>query len=147
MRIIILYIYNLSTQVQYHWVMEIKSKRVLYFTEREEEFADLLCKIGIGKNASKVIVYLANTHETTSRDIERGTDLRQPEVSMAMTTLMKLKWIESREERHQKEGRPVKIYSLALPISQVVDRIERSKMAKVNNQLKMITQCRKYISE
>jgi len=128
-------------------VIRIKSKNVLYLTEREEEFADLLHKIGIGKNISKVLVYLANTKETTSRDIERGTDLRQPEVSMVMTVLMKLKWVESREERHQKSGRPVKIYHLALPISEVVESIGRSTMAEINNQLEMIKQVRKFIAE
>ena len=128
-------------------MIRIKSKNVLYLTEREEEFADLLHKIGIGKNISKVLVYLANTKETTSRDIERGTDLRQPEVSTAMTALMELKWIEYREERHQKEGRPVKIYHLALPISEIVDSIERSTTANVNSQLEMIKQVREFIVE
>ncbi|MCX6700601.1 MAG: ArsR family transcriptional regulator [Methanomicrobiales archaeon] len=125
----------------------MKSKNVLYFTEREEEFAELLHRIGMGKNVSKVLVYLANTKETTSRDIERGTDLRQPEVSMVMTALMELKWIESREERDQKKGRPVKIYHLALPISEVVDSIEEDKKTEANNQLAMIRQLREFITE
>ncbi len=133
--------------VQYHRVMLIKSKNVLYFTEREEEFAALLHRIGMGKNVSKVLVYLANTKETTSRDIERGTDLRQPEVSMVMTALMELKWIGCREERDQKKGRPVKIYHLALPISEVVDSIENDKKTEANNQLAMIRQLREFIAE
>ncbi len=133
--------------VQYHRVMQIKSKNVLYFTEREEEFAALLHRIGMGKNVSKVLVYLANTKETTSRDIERGTDLRQPEVSMVMTALMELKWIGCREERDQKKGRPVKIYHLALPISEVVDSIENDKKTEANNQLAMIRQLREFIAE
>jgi predicted transcriptional regulator len=101
----------------------------------------------MGKNVSKVLVYLANTKETTSRDIERGTDLRQPEVSMVMTALMELKWIGSREERDQKKGRPVKIYHLALPISEVVDSIENDKKTEANNQLAMIRQLREFIAE
>ncbi|MCX6698624.1 MAG: ArsR family transcriptional regulator [Methanomicrobiales archaeon] len=123
------------------------SRNVLYFTEQEEEFAALLHRFGIGKNISKVLVYLANTRETTSRDIERGTDLRQPEVSMAMTAMIELKWIESREERHQKEGRPVKIYKLALPISEIVDELERGKTAEADKQLEMIKQLREFIAE
>ncbi|HII76103.1 MAG TPA: ArsR family transcriptional regulator, partial [Methanolinea sp.] len=59
----------------------MKSRNVMYFTPREEEFADLLVRIGLKKNVAKVLVYLAHTPEATSRDIERGTDLRQPEVS------------------------------------------------------------------
>ncbi len=125
----------------------MKSKNVLYFTQREEEFADLLTRIGTKRNVSKVLVYLANTPEATSRDIERGTDLRQPEVSIAMTTMMEQKWVESRENKAENKGRPVKIYKLALPISEIMDRIERDKMAEANNQLKMIKQLRDYIGE
>jgi predicted transcriptional regulator len=127
--------------------MLMKSKNVLYFTQREEEFADLLTRIGTKRNVSKVLVYLANTPEATSRDIERGTDLRQPEVSIAMTTMMEQKWVESRENKAENKGRPVKIYKLALPISEIMDRIERDKMAEANNQLKMIKQLRDYIGE
>jgi len=125
----------------------MKSKNVLYFTQREEEFADLLTKIGIKQNVSKVLVYLANTPEATSRDIERGSDLRQPEVSIAMTDLMRQKWVESREDAGEKKGRAVKIYKLTLPISEIMDNIERDKKAEANNQLKMIKQIRDHIAE
>jgi predicted transcriptional regulator len=125
----------------------MKSKNVLYFTQREEEFADLLTKIGIKRNVSKVLVYLANTPEATSRDIERGTDLRQPEVSIAMAAMMEQKWVESRENKAENKGRPVKIYKLSLPINEIMDNIERNKRAEANNQLKMIKQLRDYIVE
>jgi predicted transcriptional regulator len=124
----------------------MKSKNVLYFTQREEEFADLLTKIGTKRNVSKVLVYLANTPEATSRDIERGTDLRQPEVSIAMATMMEQKWVESRENKAENKGRPVKIYKLALPISEILDSIESDKRNEANNQLKMIKQLRDYIA-
>ncbi|MEI6294414.1 MAG: MarR family transcriptional regulator [Candidatus Staskawiczbacteria bacterium] len=125
----------------------MKSKNVLYFTQREEEFSELLTKIGIKRNVSKVLVYLANTPEATSRDIERGTDLRQPEVSIAMAAMMEQKWVESRENKAENKGRPVKIYKLALPINEIMDNIERNKRAEANNQLKMIKQLRDYIGE
>ena len=127
--------------------MLMKSKNVLYFTQREEEFADLLTRIGTKRNVAKVLVYLANTPEATSRDIERGTDLRQPEVSIAMTDMLKHKWVESRENRAETKGRPVKIYKLALPISVIIDRIESDKKSEATDQLNMITQLRDYIGE
>ena len=127
--------------------MLMKSKNVLYFTQREEEFADLLTRIGTKRNVSKVLVYLANTPEATSRDIERGTDLRQPEVSIAMTAMMEQKWVKSRENKAENKGRPVKIYKLALPISEIMDNIEKDKRAEADNQLKMIKQLRDYITE
>jgi predicted transcriptional regulator len=61
--------------------------------------------------------------------------------------MMEQKWVESRENKAENKGRPVKIYKLALPISEIMDRIERDKMAEANNQLKMIKQLRDYIAE
>jgi predicted transcriptional regulator len=125
----------------------MRSKNVLYFTQREEEFANLLIKIGTKRNVAKVLVYLAHTPEATSRDIERGTDLRQPEVSIAMAAMMEQKWVESRESKAENKGRPVKIYKLALPIGEIMDIIEKEKRNEANNQLKMIQKLRDYINE
>jgi predicted transcriptional regulator len=125
----------------------MRSKNVLYFTQREEEFANLLIKIGTKRNVAKVLVYLAHTPEATSRDIERGTDLRQPEVSIAMAAMMENKWVLSRESKAENKGRPVKIYKLALPIGDIMDIIEKEKRNEANNQLRMIQKLRDYINE
>lgn len=124
----------------------MRSKNVMYFTPREEEFANLLIKIGMKRNVAKVLVYLANTPEATSRDIERGTDLRQPEVSIAMASLMEQEWVRNRESKAENKGRPVKIYRLSRPVEEIMDRIEKEKREEANNQLTMIQQLRDYIS-
>jgi predicted transcriptional regulator len=124
----------------------MKSRNVLYFTPREEEFAELLIRIGIRKNMAKVLVYLAHTPEATSREIERGTDLRQPEVSIAMAQMIEQAWVESRENKAENKGRPVKIYRLSRPIGEVMDTIEREKREEANTQLNLIQQLRDYIS-
>ncbi len=124
----------------------MRSRNVLYFTQKEEEFANLLIRIGIKRNVAKVLVYLAHTPEATSRDIERGTDLRQPEVSIAMAFMIEQKWVESRETKAENKGRPVKIYKLALPISEIMDIIEKEKKEEATNQLNLIRQLRDYIS-
>ena len=130
----------------YTGVSSMRSKNVMYFTPREEEFANLLIKIGMKRNVAKVLVYLAHTPEATSRDIERGTDLRQPEVSIAMAALMEQKWVENRESKAENKGRPGKIYRLSQPIGDIMDRIETEKREEANNQLSMIQQLRDYIS-
>ncbi|MFA5269147.1 MAG: hypothetical protein WC379_14360 [Methanoregula sp.] len=71
----------------------MRQETLIYFTDKEEEFANLLIKIGTKKNIAKVMVFLAKTPEATSRAIERGTDMRQPEISMAMKYLMDQEWI------------------------------------------------------
>ena len=124
----------------------MRLEKVLYFTPKEEEFAKLLIDIGLKRNVAKVLVYLANTPEATSRDIERGTDLRQPEVSIAMRSLKEYEWIQSRESKAESKGRPVKIYSLSRPIEDIMDVIEKNKQKEVDSQLALIRQVREYIS-
>ncbi|MGD1005321.1 MAG: ArsR family transcriptional regulator, partial [Methanoregulaceae archaeon] len=77
--------------------------------------------------------------------IERGTDLRQPEVSIAMRYLMEQGWIKSRESKAESKGRPVKIYELAKPITEIMDGIEKAKKKEANHQLQMIQKLRDYI--
>jgi predicted transcriptional regulator len=84
--------------------------------------------------------------EATSRDIERGTDLRQPEVSIAMRYLKECKWIETRESKSESKGRPVKIYTLARPITEIMDTIEKEKKKEARHQLDLIQKMRECIS-
>lgn len=123
----------------------MKLEKVLTFTEKEEEMADLLSDVGLKKNVAKVLVYLANTEEATSREIERGTDLRQPEVSIAMRTLSEKEWISNRESKAESKGRPVKIYNLSKPMTEIVDTLEKDKKEEIENQLEIIKKIRKII--
>lgn len=117
-------------------------EKVMVFTEEDEEFSNLLTEIGLKRNVAKVLIYLAMTEEATSREIERSTDLRQPEVSIAMRTLKENEWIESRESKAESKGRPVKIYRLSKPITEIMDIIEKNKREEVENQLKLIQKIR-----
>ena len=123
----------------------MRTENVMYFTEKEEEFANLLIEIGTKKNVAKVLVFLANIPEATSRAIERGTDLRQPEVSIAIHYLMDQGWITSRESKAESRGRPVKIYELAKPVIDLMDRIEKEVENKANNKLKLIKKLQEYL--
>lgn len=124
----------------------MRSDKVRYFTPRDEELAELLMGIGIKRNVSKVLVYLANIEEATSRDIERGTDLRQPEVSIAMRYLKEYDWIDTRESKSESKGRPVKIYTLSRSITEIMDTIEKEKRKEARHQLDLIQKMRECIS-
>ena len=123
----------------------MRIENVMYFTEKEEEFANLLIRIGIKRNVAKVLVYLAHTPEATSRDIERGTDLRQPEVSLAMHYLIGQDWIRIRENKAEGKGRPVKIYSLSKAIDKIMISIEKEKKEQAKQQLARVQKLREYI--
>jgi predicted transcriptional regulator len=122
----------------------VRTEKVYYFTEKEEEFANLLMEIGTKRNVAKVLVFLAKINKATSRAIERGTDLRQPEVSIALGYLSEQSWISS-EDSNEGKGRPFKIYELSRPINEIMDSIEQEKKTEATNQLALIEKLRDYI--
>ena len=123
----------------------MRQESIQYFTEKEEEFVNLLIEIGTKKNVAKVLVFLANTPEATSRAIERGTDMRQPEVSIAMKYLIDQGWIKSRESSSESKGRPMKVYELAKSITEIMGCIEKEKKIEANNQLALVKKIRDYL--
>lgn len=123
----------------------MRAENVMYFTEKEEEFVNLLTEIGMKRIIAKVLVFLGNIPEATSHVIERGTDLRQPEVSIAINYMTERDWIKSRDDKPEGKGRPLKVYALSKPIADIMDVIEKEKKDKANRQLQVIQKLRKYI--
>jgi predicted transcriptional regulator len=123
----------------------MRQENVTYFTEKEEEFANLLIKTGTRKNIAKVLVFLAKTPEATTLALERGTDMRQSEVSLAMRYLLDQGWIKSRENVGESRGRPMKIYGLAKPIHEIMDCIETEKKNETGIQLALVQKLRDHI--
>jgi predicted transcriptional regulator len=96
--------------------------------EESEEFASILTKIGLKRNVAKVLTYLHGVEEATSREIEIGSDLRQPEVSIAMRELRNLEWISERDEKNPGKGRPFRIYRLDKDIGEIISYLEAEKI-------------------
>ncbi len=84
-------------------------------------------KIGLKRNVAKVLTYLAGVEEATSREIEMGSDLRQPEVSIAMREIRKLDWISERDEKNPGKGRPYRIYKLNKSLPDIIQYLEGEK--------------------
>lgn len=105
----------------------MKRLSVNVLDKADEEFADTLIELGSKRNVAKVLTYLKNVKEVTSRDLEMGSDLRQPEVSIAMRELEELGWISEREEKKPGKGRPYKIYSLKTDIDSIIEYLENQK--------------------
>jgi predicted transcriptional regulator len=123
----------------------MRTQKVMYFTEKEEEFANLLIDIGTKRSVAKVLVFLANSTHATSRDIERGTDLRQPEVCLAMHYLSDQGWVTNSESKAESRGRPIKIYELAKPLPEIMSSIEKEKKEEAKKQLALVQKLRDYI--
>ena len=123
----------------------MRTENVQYFTEKEEAFVNLLIDTGTKKNVAKLLVFLANTPEATSRSIERGTDLRQPEICIAVKYLTDQGWIKEHEKSSENKGRPQKVYQLAMPMTKIIGCIEEVKKKEAKNQLALVGKLREYI--
>jgi len=119
-------------------------KTIVIYSEKEEEFIGLLTSIGTKRNIAKMLVYLAKLKKATSRDIERGADLRQPEVSIAMNYMVKRGWAEVREIPSEKKGRPLKTWNLKLPFAKILDIIGNEKQQELNLRMDRVRKIRDF---
>jgi predicted transcriptional regulator len=106
--------------------------------EKDLEFVEALRSINVSRNVASLITYLSNVDEATSREIERGTNLRQPEVSIGMRTLRQNNWIEERDVRTEGKGRPMKIYKLGVPIGEIIKHYEEEKNSEAARSMQAI---------
>jgi predicted transcriptional regulator len=63
----------------------------------------------------------------TAREIEMATNLKQPEVSIAMRTMRANDWVTERDVRGDGKGRPYKIYVLRSSIDEIIRYYEEEK--------------------
>ena len=92
--------------------------------DKDLEFIDALRNLKIPRNVAALITYLANVPEAASREIEVGTNLRQPEVSIGVRTLRQNNWIEQRNIKTEGKGRPMIVYKLRVPLESIIQHYE-----------------------
>jgi len=103
------------------------------------EFVHILASLGVQRTFLMSLPLLAVAGESTSREIEHGTDLRQAEVSIAMRTLRGENWVDERDVKSTEgKGRPHKVYTLTTPIDEIVRIIEEEKQMKSAEVMKSI---------
>ena len=122
----------------------MKQENVVIFTDKEEEFVNLLIQAGIKRPAAQLLVFLSNTPEATSRDLVRGTDLRQPEVSIAIKYMTEQGWVKTCEVGSEKKGRPMNSYSLAVPVKEIIAGIEKMNKDEATRKLALVGKMRDY---
>jgi predicted transcriptional regulator len=121
----------------------MRQKTVLYFTDGEEELARRLVRVGARPNVARILVYLARNAVATAVEIERGSGMRQPDVSAALKYPLQLGWIKTGRTLSSKSGRTVNEYALAKPITEIMGAIESEKRKNnVNGQLAFVRKLR-----
>lgn len=98
------------------------------WNEKEIEFVETLRDLGVRRNMAALIAYLASSEEVSSKEIEKGADLSQAGVSIAVRTLRDNGWIEERKIKSGKKGRSMKVYKLKVNIDEIIEHFERKKL-------------------
>ena len=107
--------------------VSMEEDELFSMTENQREIAKLLRRLHLSKPVARTLACLSCGEEVSSRKIESMSQLRQPEVSIAMNFLLKKKgWVEYEEiKRNEGKGRPIKVYKLAVPMESIIESIEQ----------------------
>ncbi len=103
----------------------MRSSEVKVFDDTDLELIDILRNLNLSRNVASTIAFLSNVDEATSKDLEFGSQLRQPEVSIAVKELKNFGWLDEREIKKEGKGRPMKVYKLAVSMGTIVEYLEK----------------------
>jgi predicted transcriptional regulator len=123
----------------------MKDLEIKMLDENDHIFIQALSNLGMSRNAATTMAYLMNVYEASAREIEISTGLRQPEVSLAIKLMHNQSWVSMRSEKKPGKGRPMKLYSLAAPVDEIIsyyeDKIYKESQATISviRRLKMMS--------
>ena len=109
----------------------MKGKTGRVFTKQDEQIIELFTELGMPKNLVKTLMYISHVEDCRSGDIERGTDLLQPQVSVAVQELRRRGWVTKYDIKKKGKGRPVHHYRLTAPLSGLLKSFEQEKNQEV----------------
>jgi predicted transcriptional regulator len=118
--------------------VNMKTINIKQLDEKDEEIADALISLGLGRNVAMTLAYMQNVNSATSLELERSARLNQPEVSTAMKQLKERDWVNEREEKKPGKGRPYKVYSLKVGFNNIIAHLEKQKRKSVDKAIMKI---------
>lgn|SRR5574341_782073 len=125
----------------------MKKLQIKQLNEKEEEIVDALISLGMSRPVARVLAYLQQVNEAPSTELETGTNLRQPEISIAMKQLKERDWVNEREEKKPGKGRPYKVYSLKIGFNDIIVQLEnqqRKAVAEAQEKIERLKELGKY---
>jgi len=111
----------------------MKQKNVYVLDNDDGKAIQLFVKMGMPKNIAKTLLYVSQFDECKCADVEQATDMRQPEVSIAMQELRRRGWVKKRDLKKEGKGRPVHIYKTTTDLSEILNVFEQEKLKEVEN--------------
>ena len=110
----------------------MKRKNLFVLDEKDGKVIQLFAELGMPTNLAKTLMYVSQVDKCCSADIEKGANLRQPEVCIAMQELRNQGWVDIQSFKKKKgKGRPIHIYKATASMSQVLEEIELEKTKEI----------------
>jgi len=116
-------------------------------SSKDKKVIDVFVDLGMPRNLAKTLIYISETEECRSAEIERNANLRQPEVSVAMQELQRRGWVKKRDLKKKGKGRPVHIYKLRSSIDDIVEDFEKQKLKEINHVKKDLSELKNLIED
>jgi predicted transcriptional regulator len=89
----------------------------------DRELVQILMELGLKRPTATTLVYLGSAGKSSSTEVQTGTGLKQPEVSVAMKDLTARGWVETVKERSKGRGRSTQYSSLAIDGNQILTEL------------------------
>lgn len=102
-------------------------------TGKDEKVIRLLVEMNVPRNLAQTIVFFSKNNNCLCSDIQKVTDLRQPEVSMVMQNLRERGWVEVEPVHREEKGRPMISYRLKVPFDRIITTIIQEEQKKIKN--------------
>ena len=125
----------------------MKEKPNYKLNKDDAKIINLFSELGMPKNLAKTLIYISRVEECRSDDIETGTNLRQPEVSIAVRELSRRGWTDTREQKKKGKGRPIHVYTLSADLNDIVKTFEKEKMNQIQDIKNNLTELEKIIGK
>jgi len=119
--------------MKYEDAKNMKQKTVYKLDKDDGKAIQLFVHLGMPKNLAKTLLYISQFDECKCADVEQGTDMRQPEVSIAMQELRRRGWVKKQDLKKKGKGRPVHIYKTTTDLSEILNVFEQEKLKEVEN--------------
>jgi len=112
----------------------MRRSTICILDDEDYELATAIQKTGIHKISSWILVYLLRERTGNSKDIQSGTGLDQPTVSIRVKPLVEKGWVLKEAIKTPGKGSPPNVYSLAMPPAALLEMIETELEEKLSEE-------------
>lgn len=117
----------------------------------ENKLKDVLITLGYSRTQSAVLAVMMNKNikwPITARDLERASDLRQPEVSLVVKDFKEYGWLkESILKKCGELGRPQHKYSLLINATGLLNHVREEVSVKIDEQTRFVHELERELKE